>query len=98
MTVDEQAKYFGDQWENLPEKRQMALQVVDRDTLESKFYNLGPHPPRLWPEDVELLHRLWLRMSDQSEGHKVHHRDVVSAALRRLEEDLDKGVKILSKN
>lgn len=98
MSIDEQAKYFGDQWENLPEKRQMALQVVDRDTLESKFYNLGPHPPRLWPEDVELLHRLWLRMSDQSEGHKVHHRDVVSAALRRLEEDLDKGVKILSKN
>ena len=94
MSIDEQAKHFGDQWETLPEKRQMALQVVDRDSMESKFYNLGPHPPRLWPEDVELLHRLWLRMSDQNEGHKVHHRDVVSAALRRLEEDLDKGVKI----
>ena len=94
MSIDEQAKLFGDQWETLPEKRQMALQVVDRGTLESKFYNLGPHPPRLWPEDVELLHRLWLRMSDQSEGHKVHHRDVVSAALRRLEEDLDKGVDV----
>lgn len=94
MSIDEQAKLFGDQWETLPEKRQMALQIVDRDSMESKFFNLGPHPPRLWPEDVELLHRLWLRMSDQSDGHKVHHRDVVSAALRRLEEDLDKGVNV----
>ena len=69
----------------------MALQIVDRDSMESKFFNLGPHPPRLWPEDVNLLHRLWLRMSDQREGHKVHHRDLVSLALRRLERDVAKG-------
>ena len=94
MSIDEQAKYFGDQWEKLPEKLAMALQIVDRESGESKFYNLGPHPPRLWPEDVELLHRLWLRMAGEGDGHKVHHRDVVSVALRRLEEEMDGGVKI----
>lgn len=90
-SIDEQAKHFGDQWEKLPEKLPMALQIVDRSNGESRFFNLGPHPPRLWPEDVNLLHRLWLTMSDQREGHKVHHRDVVSLALRRLEQDVAKG-------
>ena len=93
-SIDEQAKYFGDQWEKLAEKMPMSLQIVDRESGESKFYNLGPHPPRLWPEDVELLHRLWLRMAGEGDGHKVHHRDVVSVALRRLEEEMDGGVKI----
>ena len=94
MSIDEQAKHFGDQWEKLPEKLSMALQIVDRETGESKFYNLGPHPPRLWPEDVDLLHHLWLKMSDQREGHKVHHRDVVSLALRRLASDMAEGKEV----
>ncbi len=94
MSVDEQAKYFGDQWEKLEEKKQMSLQIVERESGASKYFNLGPHPPRLWPEDVDLLHRLWLKMSAQNEGHKVHHRDVISVALERLQADLDKGVQI----
>ena len=49
--------------------------------------NLGPHPPRLWPEDVERLHELWLRLGDRL-GCDLHHRDVVSLALRRLEHDI----------
>ena len=91
MSIDEQAKLFGDEWEKLPEKLTMSFQIVDRETGESKFFNLGPHPPRLWPEDVELLHKLWLTMSSEQEGHKVHHRDIVSLALRRLETDAAKG-------
>ena len=91
MSIDEQAKLFGDEWEKLPERLTMSFQIVDRETRESKFFNLGPHPPRLWPEDVELLHKLWLTMSSEQEGHKVHHRDIVSLALRRLETDAAKG-------
>jgi len=49
--------------------------------------NLGPHPPRLWPEDVDLVHDLWLELSDDF-GHKLHHRDVVGVALRRMEREL----------
>jgi hypothetical protein len=51
--------------------------------------NLGPHPPRLWPEDVDRLHELWLRLSAEEEmGSRLHHRDVVGIALRRLQQDL----------
>ncbi len=46
-------------------------------------------PPRLWPDDVERVHRIWLQLTEESPlGCKLHHRDVVGVALRRLEEDL----------
>jgi hypothetical protein len=54
---------------------------------ERNFINLGPHPPRLWPEDEELLHRLWLEISEQEPGQILHHRDVLRVALRRLDRD-----------
>jgi hypothetical protein len=52
--------------------------------------NLGPHPPRLWPEDVERLHDLWLQLTaEDGVGSKLHHRDVVGVALQRLEQELE---------
>ena len=88
-TADDQARLVGMAWETLAEPRpSLSFEVVLPDG-ESAFYNLGPHPPRLWPDDVELVHRLWLDLSANHFGSKLHHRDVVRAALRRLEEDLD---------
>ncbi|MBI4873791.1 MAG: APC family permease [Acidobacteria bacterium] len=85
----QQAMQFGAAWEKLPAPRpQMSLQILDRETGRSEYYNLGPHPPRLWPEDVEFLHRLWLDLSERGFGHKLHHRDLVRVALRRLDADL----------
>jgi nucleotide-binding universal stress UspA family protein len=85
----EQAKQFGDAWEKLPAPRpQMSLQIVDREAGKSDYFNLGPHPPRLWPEDVDLLHGLWLELSEKGLGSKLHHRDVIRYALRRLESEL----------
>jgi hypothetical protein len=55
----------------------------------SVYVNLGPHPPRLWPEDLGRLHELWLKLSEGHFGHKLHHRDVIGVALRRLEKDLE---------
>ena len=56
----------------------------------SIYVNLGPHPPRLWPDDLDRLHDLWLRLSgEQDIGSKLHHRDVVGLALERLKHDLD---------
>ncbi len=90
ITPDEQAKIFGDAWERLPQPRpQVSLEIVERDGTRSTFFNLGPHPPRLWPEDVDLLHDLWLKLSERQFGHKIHHRDVVRIALRRLEKEID---------
>ncbi len=85
VSAAQQAKYIGDAWEELPQPRpQISVEIVKQDG-QSRYYNLGPHPPRLWPEDVELLHRLWLNLSAEGFGHRLHHRDVVRVALRRLD-------------
>jgi hypothetical protein len=89
MTPSQQAKAFGDAWERLPRPRpQLSLEIVDEKAEQQVFFNLGPHPPRLWPEDLDLLHTLWLNLSDKGPGYKLHHRDVVRVALRRLEAEL----------
>ncbi len=90
MASEELARRIGLAWERLPEPRHaFSLEVISPDR-PSTYVNLGPHPPRLWPEDLDLLHDLWLRLSgEEGLGAKLHHRDVVGAALRRLERDLD---------
>jgi hypothetical protein len=90
MTSDELAKRIGLAWERLPEPRHpFSLEIISPDR-PSVFVNLGPHPPRLWPEDVDLLHDIWLKLSEADGiGSNLHHRDVVGAALRRLQHDLD---------
>jgi amino acid transporter/nucleotide-binding universal stress UspA family protein len=89
MTPAQQAKAFGDAWERLPAPRpQISLEILNEQTGKQMFFNLGPHPPRLWPEDMELLHELWLEIADKGLGHKLHHRDVVRVALHRLRSEL----------
>jgi hypothetical protein len=57
-----------------------------------RLYSLGPHPPRLWADDIHLVHRLWQELSNRPGiGSRLHHRDVVSVALRRLNEQLHSG-------
>ena len=92
MTSEELARRIGLAWENLPEPRHaFSLEIISPDR-PSIFVNLGPHPPRLWPEDVDRLHELWLKLSEADEvGSKLHHRDIVGLALRRLQEDLKSG-------
>jgi len=92
MPVDAFAKSFGDAWENLPAPRpKLSLEIVSPDMTERNYINLGPHPPRLWPEDEDLLHRLWLEMAQSQPGQVPHHRDIVRVALRRLERDWHSG-------
>ena len=89
MASDELARQIGRAWEKLPEPRHaFSLEVISPDR-PSTFVNLGPHPPRLWPEDVELLHDIWLNLSESEQlGSRLHHRDIVGVALRRLRQDL----------
>ena len=89
LTPAEQGRIVGQAWEELPTPRpSLSLEVVLENQKDSMFFNLGPHPPRLWPEDIDLLHELWLRLSAREPGAKLRHRDVVGVALRRLEADL----------
>jgi amino acid transporter len=92
MTSEELARRIGLAWESQPEPRHaFSLEIISKDR-PSTYVNLGPHPPRLWPEDVDRLHELWLRLSDsETVGSRLHHRDIVGLALRRLEKDLADG-------
>ncbi len=93
MASDELARRIGLAWEKMPEPRHaFSLEITNPDR-PSTFVNLGPHPPRLWPEDVARLHKIWLRLSElPGLGSKIHHRDIVGIALRRLEKELDTSV------
>jgi amino acid transporter len=89
MSSEELARRIGLAWERLPEPRHPFSLEIITPGRPSTYVNLGPHPPRLWPEDVDKLHALWLDLSsDDSVGSKLHHRDVVGLALRRLQQDL----------
>ena len=99
MPSDELAQRIGLAWETLPPPRHpFSLEVITPDR-PSIYVNLGPHPPRLWPEDLDRLHDLWLRLSGEKDvGAKLHHRDVVGLALERLQHDLgtDRRAEILA--
>jgi len=89
MVSDELARRIGLAWEQLPEPRHpFSLEIISPDRTPT-YVNLGPHPPRLWPEDVVRLHDIWLTLTEtEGLGSKLHHRDVLGVALRRLEEEL----------
>jgi amino acid transporter len=94
MASEELARRIGLAWERLPEPRHAFSLEIISPNRPSTYVNLGPHPPRLWPEDVDRLHDIWLRLSSEDElGARLHHRDVVGLALRRLEADLETGVR-----
>jgi hypothetical protein len=92
MSSEELAQRIGLAWERLPQPRHpFSLEVIVPDR-PSTYVNLGPHPPRLWPEDIDRLHDLWLRLTAENHvGSKLHHRDVVGLALERLQQELDSG-------
>jgi len=90
MVSDELARRIGLAWERLPEPRHpFSLEIISGDR-KPMYVNLGPHPPRLWPEDVDRCHDIWLTLTEKEGlGSKLHHRDVVGVALRRLEQELE---------
>ena len=85
----ELARRIGLAWEGLPEPRHPFSLEVITGGKPPFFVNLGPHPPRLWPEDLDRLHNLWLKLSAGTFGSRLHHRDVLGVALQRLERDLE---------
>ncbi len=88
MDSEELARRIGLAWEKVPEPRHpFSLEIITPDR-PSVYVNLGPHPPRLWPEDLDRAHDIWLRLQDNF-GSRLHHRDVVGVALRRLQNDLE---------
>jgi amino acid transporter len=84
MTAEDQAFHMGQAWEALPEpKRQFNFYVIGASG-DTKVFYIGPHAPALGPEDVELVHRLWLNMRRDPLAGDLHHSDIITYALTRL--------------
>jgi amino acid transporter len=84
MTAEDQAFHIGQAWEALPEpKRQFNFYVVNANG-ETKVFYIGPHAPTLGPDDVQLVHRLWLNMRRDPSVQDLHHSDIITYALTRL--------------
>jgi amino acid transporter len=88
LTADEQAKLTGDAWERLPEPRpRLNLEVCAPDG-SVREYSLGPHAPRMRPQDVELMHKLWLDITTDPKFAGAHHYHIVALALEELKREL----------
>jgi amino acid transporter len=88
LTADEQAKLTGDAWERLPEPRPRLILEVYAPDGSTREYALGPHTPRMRPQDVELMHRLWLNITADPKFAGAHHYHVMALALEELQREL----------
>jgi amino acid transporter len=99
LTSDEQARLTGDAWERMPEPRpRLTLEVCAPDGTVRE-YALGPHNPRLRPQDVELMHKLWLDITTDPKYAGAHHYHIVALALEELRRELttDQRAELLQK-
>jgi len=91
MPITEQAREIGLAWERMPEPRpRLALDIFTPGGQERIFY-LGPHAPHLTPKEIDLLHNIWLQLSDELKGEELHHHDIVHFALTELEREMSAG-------
>ncbi len=88
LSPDEQAKLTGDAWERLPEPRPRLTMEVYAPDGTVREYSLGPHAPRLRPQDVELMHKLWLDITADPKFAGAHHYHIIALALEELKREL----------
>jgi amino acid transporter len=91
--VVDEARIAGLAWEALPAPRpQLTLEIYSPTGQEHVFY-LGPHAPRLTTKEIDLLHGIWLELSNEVAPEELHHHDVVHIALEELRKDIHAGRK-----
>jgi amino acid transporter len=89
--VADEARIAGLAWEALPEPRpHLTLEIHTPGGQEHIFY-LGPHAPRLTSKEIDLLHGLWLELSNEVAPEELHHHDVVHIALEELRKNIVNG-------
>jgi amino acid transporter len=89
LSTDEQAKLTGDAWERLPEPRPRLALEIHAPTGSIHEYPLGPHTPRLRPQDLELMHKVWLDITSDPKYSGAHHYHIVALALEELQRELN---------
>jgi hypothetical protein len=89
LTTDEQAKLLGDAWERLPEPRPRLTLEIHEPNGKVCEYLLGPHAPRMRPQDLELMHKVWLDITSDPQYAGAHHYHIVALALEELRRELN---------
>jgi hypothetical protein len=99
LTADEQAKLTGDAWERMAEPRPRIMLEVCAPDGTMREYAIGPHNPRLRPQDVDLMHKLWLDITADPKYAGTHHYHIVALALEELQRELttDQRAELLQK-
>src|ERR1700751_3046845 len=90
-SVEEQARHIGEAWERLPDPKPQFNLEIHLPNGDKIYKVLGPHAPNLTANEVNLIHRLWLRFSEGLAPLEVHHHDVVHFALEEVQRELDEG-------
>jgi len=89
MAAEDQGFRLGTAWEQAPQpKRQFVFHAVGSDGKVCTF-RIGPHTPTMTAEDIQLVHRLWLDITQEPGLDKLHHSDIVTQALERFAEDFN---------
>jgi hypothetical protein len=89
--VADEARIAGLAWESLPEPRpHLTLEIYSPTGQDHVFY-LGPHAPRLTNKEIELLHGIWLELSNEVAPEELHHHDIVHLALEELSRNIQDG-------
>jgi amino acid transporter len=89
--TEEQARHLGDAWEKLGDPKPQFNLEIHMPNGDKVYKVLGPHAPNLTANEVNLLHRLWLRFSESAAPLELHHHDVVHFALEEVMKEVDDG-------
>jgi amino acid transporter len=88
MPASEQARLLGEAWDRTPHPVDLSPRLVVHGARERAVsFALGAHAPELSLDDVDRIHKLWVD-AVHAVGPDIHHRDIVTAALEGLEDEL----------
>jgi amino acid transporter len=90
-STEEQARHLGDAWEKLGDPKPQFNLEIHMANGDKVYKVLGPHAPNLTANEVNLLHRLWLRFNESAAPLELHHHDVVHFALEEVMKEVDDG-------
>jgi hypothetical protein len=90
-STEEQAREIGEAWEKLGDTKPQFNLEIHLSNGDKVYKVLGPHAPNLTANEVNLLHRLWLRFSETLAPQELHHHDVVHFALEEVQKELEEG-------
>src|SRR6267143_1271419 len=89
--TEEQARHLGDAWEKLGDPKPQFNLEIHMANGDKVYKVLGPHAPNLTANEVNLLHRLWLKFSESAAPLELHHHDVVHFALEEVMKEVEEG-------